>query len=361
MKLDIKLLDVDSELLIKRLRVRHGPNELMTPTKASFREIASTTGINEIYKKVGLTRIDECVSDVNDAGLYNRQIKREKDASALDFFVVDYPDLQSPSKIQMDYLADLQFSHSDVVVTPTWSTIVKKGKGDLAENYNRLTSQFIERVELLNNKTILGMLSANIPYESLDKVFNNYIKYDVTSFVIDFDRKYIDTNPPWIRRLMVLLNTNDLLETSLLYPINAGVAYYRTSPALARDFICCGVGMDVLGMNHKGVGGRSTTKSKESSPSATQSEPTAKIHPTSWLFDNASYGYLQTRTDPTEQPRERLLRQKEYNIRTQSEEATLLQQKLQKGGSLEPYIKSKKQVVGEIIALSKDYRGIFKA
>ena len=333
----------------------------MTPAKASFREIASATGINEIYKKVGLTRIDECASDVNDATLYNGQIKREQDASALNFFVVDYPDLQIPNKIQMDYLADLQYTHSNVVITPTWSTIVKKGKGDLVENYNRLTSQFIERIELLNKKTILGMLSANIPYESLDTVFDNYIKHDVTSFVIDFDRKYVDTNPPWIRRLMVLLNTNDLLETSLLYPINAGVAYFRTSPALARDFICCGIGMDVLGLNHKGVGGHSTKKSKEISQGVTQSEPTARTYPTSWLFDNASYGYLQTRSDPTEQPRERLLHQKEYNIRTQSEEATLLQQKLQRGDSLEPYIKSKKQVVGQIIDLSKDYRSIFRA
>lgn len=261
----------------------------------------------------------------------------------------------------MDYLADLQYMHSNVVITSTWSTIVKKGKGDIVENYNRLTNQFIERVELLNKKTILGMLSTNISYENIDTVFDNYIKHDVTSFVIDFDRKFVDTNPQWIRRLMVLLNTNDLLETSLLYPINAGVAYFRTSPALARDFICCGVGMDVLGLNHKGVGGHSTKKSKESSPSVTQSEAAARTYPRSWLFDNASYGYLQTRIDPTEQPRERLLHQKEYNIKTQSEEATLLQQKLQRGDSLEPYIKSKKQVVGEIIDMSKDHRSIFRA
>lgn len=53
MKLDVKLLDVDIELLVKRMRIRHGQNEVFTPAKASFREIASTTGINEIYKKVG--------------------------------------------------------------------------------------------------------------------------------------------------------------------------------------------------------------------------------------------------------------------------------------------------------------------
>lgn len=206
MKLDISLGTIDSELFLKRMTLKYGQKKVITPAKTSFSGVQGVSKINEIYKKIGLTKIDSCKSDTEKSGKLCSRIEAEKVADAINILIINYPDLHFPDGIQMEYLSAIQHPNSDVIVTPTWSEIVKiKTGSELVDVYNRLTNKYIEQIEVLNNKTILGMLSARIPFESLEKIIENYLKHDITSFVIDFDRRSMDTDKAWTRQLMVIL------------------------------------------------------------------------------------------------------------------------------------------------------------
>lgn len=159
------------------------------------------------------------------------------------------------------------------------------------------------------------------------------------------------------------LGKNSLLDFTLLYTINSHPGFRNTDVYPAKDFICCGLGIDVLGINHVGVGGQSTkfTYPPSSLNTTQQIQATTKqTQSTLALFNDATYGYEKTSINLEALPRDLPLIRKAHNIRKQSNEASLLQEMLKREDTLESYIKSKSQVNETIIKDSKDYRKIFR-
>jgi hypothetical protein len=118
------------------------------------------------------------------------------------------------------------------------------------------------------------------------------------------------------------------------------MGYFRdVTETLARDFVNCGFGIDVLGLNH--VGGGPTSE---------------KVN--AWLFNERTYGYNQTPLAIGQ--KETRDYQKEYNIGTQFREASRLEQQLNRVDTLESYIEKKSQVNDKIIKDMKEYRSLIK-
>ena len=67
--------------------------------------------------------------------------------SGINFCVVDYADLKLPGAKEMEMLSDLQYSHGDLVITPTFSKITRELVSDqLLKTFIQLTNDFDEKI-----------------------------------------------------------------------------------------------------------------------------------------------------------------------------------------------------------------------
>ncbi|MDO9538085.1 MAG: hypothetical protein Q7J68_07185 [Thermoplasmata archaeon] len=341
MKLKVKTEKIDDELLIKRMNMSIGDNSIITPFKSTDISIKDSS-VNEIYKEISSTLLDSMLSDETQERRINSDIQRKKGKN-VNLFIVNYTDLQSPNDKQMETLSDMQYSHSDVVITPSWSKICRDLTGDaLLENYIQATNNFIKVVETLNNKSIVGLISSKLPRQYLEKIIDNYHKQDITSFVIDFDGRSIATNPTWIRSMMRTLSSLNLIEESFIYSINANEGKFMkiADRILAKDFINLGFGIDGLGLNH--IGPRISTEIWNQIKAARQ-ENTLRI------FDREDYAYTKVPEQeiisqwnvPSNQVRNTV---KTYNMKEQKDEALQIQQIMKSNDTVESYLQTKSQI-----------------
>ncbi|MBU4246503.1 MAG: hypothetical protein KKE71_05650, partial [Nanoarchaeota archaeon] len=252
MKLNVKLEKVDDELMFKRTSICLGSKSIMTPIKASYCE-NPISDINEIYKKFSLEKLNNCLSDEQHERRTNSEIKREM-TNGLNMCIVDYSSSTIPERKHIEMLADIQYEHSDIVVTPIFSNLLRKKDlvgESLTKTFIELTNQYIEIVETLNHKSIVGVIPSKMPRELLRPIVENYCDKNITSFVLDFDGRSID-NTTWIRHLTRLMNDFDLTEKSFLYSVNANEGKFMKNAVEipAKDFINSGFGIDILGLNH---------------------------------------------------------------------------------------------------------------
>ena len=341
MKLKVKTEKIDDELLIKRMNFSIGGNSVITPFKATDISIRDSL-VNEIYKEISTNVLDSMLSDETRERGINSEINRRK-GKYVNLFVVNYTDLQIPNDKQMEALSDLQYSHSDVVITPSWSKMCRELTGDdLLDNYLQATNNFIKVVETLNNKSIIGLVSSKLPRQYLDDVINNYHKQDITSFVIDFDGRSIATNPTWIRGLMRTLSSLNLVEDAFIYSINANEGKFMKNAdrILAKDFINFGFGIDSLGLNH--IGPRISTEIWNQIKAARR-ENTLRI------FDRNDYAYARVPEQviinqwgiPSNQVRKAV---KTHNMNEQKDEALQIQNIMEENDTVEGYLKTKSQI-----------------
>lgn len=349
MKLNVKLDKIDDELMFKRIVVKGLEREIITPIKASFFG-KPISHVNEIYKKFSLEKLDKCTSDENFERKTNREIQHLKTTGA-NFFIVDYSDLEIPKRKHIEALSDVQYENTDVVITPIFSKITRELKEQkLIDTFINLTNQYIETVEALNNRSILGLIPSRMPRQFLNRIVNNYHDKNITSFLVDFDGRSVDTNPSWIRKLMRLFKELDLIEESFLYSINANQGKFlkNATEIVAKDFISSGFGMDILGLNHI--------------PPRMSSEAWAKIKEerrasTFRLFDRNSYGYVKkTDNDLKNLDIYNRTQLNGFNINEQYKESLTLQKKLKETNTIEPYIKTKSQVNDDLINKIKRLR-----
>ncbi|OQX18461.1 MAG: hypothetical protein BWK75_06655 [Candidatus Altiarchaeales archaeon A3] len=356
MKINVKLDNFDEELMFKRFSLNIGGKQVVTPITASHK-LNPVSSINEIYKSFDSNKLDNCMKDEGYERKINAEMKRGM-TSGLNVCFVDYNDLIIPNDKQIEALSDIQYEHSDIVTTPIMSKIIgSNGPKDekLLETFTNITNKYIEIVETLNHKGILGVIPSKMPRGFLEQIIKNYKAKNVTSFIIDFDGRAVDTNPSWIRNLFRLLKDNDLLEESFLYSVNANKGKFmkQAKEILAKDFISIGFGMDILGLNHI--------------PPRMSSETWAKIKQqrtenTFRVFNRDSYGYLKkTETELKNAEINNRDAIKNFNITEQFNESKVLQQKLKEEDSIEPYLKTKSQVNDEVIRKIKKIRkSVFK-
>lgn len=345
--MDIKLENIDSELMIKSFRIRANKKEIKTPEKASY-STNSISGINEIYKKFSINSprtasLEKILKSENYETKINSRIKSEV-RNNLNLFIVDYCDDNIPNQKHLEALSDTQYVYSDVVVTPIFSSFFRNDEllGDnLIDTFIELTNKYIEVVETLNNKDIMGVIPIRAPRNYYDKIFDNYYDKDITSFIIDFDGKSSDTNLPKIRKLFRLLKDHDLLESSILYGLNVSEGKFMkdATEIPARDFISLGFGFDIIGLNHV----------PPRMPTASWKEITAKRR-TYRLFNKNNYGYAKVSEDDIFSKgifgKTDVVK---HNNTEQFKETTKIKEFMAKGPTIEPYLSSKSHVTEKTI------------
>lgn len=349
MKLNVRLDNIDEELMFKRITFKVGDKRVTTPIKVSHK-LNPVSQINEIYKKFDINKLNKCSNDESFERKTNSELKNSM-TQGINICMIDYSDLQIPNKMQLEALSDIQYEHSDIVATPIMSKITRELVDDkLLDTFTNITDRYIEIVETLNHKSILGVIPQRMPRQFLEPIVKNYHNKGITSFILDFDGRSIDTNTSWVRKLMRLLKEHDLIEESVLYSVNSNEGKFmkNVSEILAKDFVSTGFGVDLLGLNHipPRMSSEAWTKIK-----AQRRENTFR------LFNRKSYGYLKrTETELKGFGINNRTDLKNFNIIEQFKETQVLQQKLKDENSIEPYIKSKSQVKEDVIKKIKKLR-----
>jgi len=345
----IQLNRLDENLLFKQMSLNVGGKSVVTPIKASYKK-NPISEINEIYKKFSFQTLNNCASDESYERAVNSTLANQK-TEGVNFLHVDYSDIQIPETQHIEALSDIQYENSDVVITPIWSSIIRKSNGpDLLEKFMGLTNRYLEIVSSLNHKAVIGTIPSKMPRQFLQAILNNYYGKGVTSFVIDFDGRSIMSNPSWIRNLFRIMKDLGILEKTFLYSINSNEGKFmkNTNTILAKDFMSIGFGVDVIGLNH--IPPRMSTEAWEKLKSKRKENMFR-------LFNSKTYGYeRKSNTDLKELEiynREDL---KRLNTLRQYDESVVLKEKLNHDNTLEPYVRTKSQINDSIINKIKKLR-----
>ncbi len=358
MKLRAHLESLDDELMFKNLSIKFGSKtQFKTPLKCGCKH-TKTSGVNEIFKKFTFKSLSDCGKDESVERKKNLEIQREL-SDGLNFLIVDYDDLTKPSAKELETLTDIQYGNSDIVITPIWSRLTRQLKGEeLLETVISLTNDFIDCVETLNGKTIIGVVPAKMPRFYLAELISNYKNRGVSSFVIDFDSRCLSSNASWARKLFKVIKDNDLLEEGFIYSLNSneGKFLQNKQKILAKDFIGTSFGIDFLGLNHVGprLSSDAWKRIKENRRPNTYR-----------IFDRNSYGYIKKteieliRAFGAGKGNLSLFR-KRHNIIEQHKETLLIQKKLSESATLETFLESKSLVDEKIIKNIKNIRSELK-
>jgi len=339
MKLKVKVKNIDEEIMVKNLDLKMGSNTITsTPIKAGNYALNPASPINEMYMELKRDKLDKCLKDESEERALNNRAKKQL-SNHVNFLFVNYTDEKIPESSHMEMLSDLQYSFSDVVITPMFSKLISKLDEDkLLNTFIKLTNEYIQIIEKLNHKSIIGLIPAKIPRQFLGSIVENYYNQDITSFVIDFGGKSADANYTWMRGLFRLLNQYDLIEESFIYSINANEGKFtkNANEIPAKDFISVGFGMDILGLNHVRPNMPSETWKKIKKD---RKENTYR------LFNKQTYGYVKKKESDLKligiNSRNDL---KKNNIIQQYDETLHLQRILNEDNTLKMHIERKSQI-----------------
>ncbi len=341
MKVEVKTREIDDELPFRSLDIRLGSSSVSTPTKACDTSIP-VSQVNEIHRTFKVDQLDRILSDEGYERKVNSDIRR-KEGQGINLFLVDISDTINPGTDRLEALSDVQYGHSDVVVTPLWSNLPKELSGQaLLDRHLELTDAYLDIVETLNDKSIVGSISSRIPRQLLRPIINRYHERGAIAYVIDFDGRSVMTNPSWIRSLLRLLAENGVMDNSFLYSVNAGEGKFMKNAerVLARDFMGTGFGLDILGLNH--------IRPKLSSQQWMEIKKSRSKNLLR-LFDKADYSYYrlseQALIDMWQVPVHKLnARRRAHNIQEQLDETIVLHNRLGQEATLQPYLSTKGQV-----------------
>lgn len=339
MRLNVKLEDLDDELMFKRVQINYGDKNLTTPIKASFKN-ASKTGINEIYRSFTLEMLDKCIKDESFERSKNSKLNSDR-TSDINIVFSDYASFDKIDDKHLEALSDMQYSHSDLIVTPTWSKLLKKPKEvdeEVVDRFLNFTNRFIDNIETLNNKSIVGLIPSKIPRIYIDKIISNYYGRGITSFAIDFDGRSVASNKSWLRKFYKTISGADynLLEGTFVYSLNSNEGKFakKATEIVAADFIGTGFGVDVIGsMNHINPRFRPVPKTgMQIAP------PENSLR----LFNKESYGYLRkTQSELTASGINNRTELKMHNIKEQYREMLKIQSMLKEESTITPYVSAK--------------------
>lgn len=346
-----KIDELDSNLNYKKLNIRISSSKsLTTPLKAT-NYLNPLSNVNEIYRQFTKDNLNEIYINKKKDDQKSSSIKGEL-SDGLNFFFVNYTSLELPDDNQLDNLINTQYPFSDVTILPFFSKIVSEFKEeDLLNNFISLTDRSLDIISTLNNKPIIGVIPAVMPRQFLKPIVKNYVDNDITSFVIDFNGRSIDSNMPWGTSLIRLMASYGLTEESFLYGINCNTGRFikQSNEILAKDFVNMGLGIDILGINHIGP----HMSSEEWRNLKSQREES--LHR---VFDPDNYSYIKMGDSELKHQIKGNIKNeiKKQNLELQYKESLVLQKKLRENDSLESYIESKSQVTPELIDKMKIIR-----
>ncbi|MDD4211610.1 MAG: hypothetical protein PHC46_04425 [Clostridia bacterium] len=348
MKLKVKLKKLDDELLFKTLDLNVGEKNIQTPFKAGQKKTPAGE-ICEIYKNFTTERLEKIESDNEEEKKLNSLLRAEY-SDAINLCFTNCTPQSTITKKHIETMADLSYPYSDILVTPMWSNIIKNEIGDsVKDKFIKLTNEYIEVLETLNNKSIIGLVPTKIPRQFIDDIIKNYADKGIDHYAINFDGQSIESVPSWFRKLNRTIKEQVSTEKSLLYSINSNEGKFakKADSISAKDFIGLGYGLDIIGLNHIAL----------KMPSEVWAKMKIQNTPMSYRkFNRETYGY--ERINETELKRKFNDRDglKKFNVQEQFKETTTLKDKLNQSNTLETYIKTKKEVREKTIKNIKSIR-----
>ena len=140
MKVQLRVNNVDDELLMRVMEIRFADKSVTTPIK-SLNKTIPEPGLNEIFHKIDLKKISLISSDASQEMKFNKTARRDMADDKINLFFLSYRENEVPKEVAMSTLADLQYVNSDVAIMPLCPEIIKSNKGE------RLIKNFISYIE----------------------------------------------------------------------------------------------------------------------------------------------------------------------------------------------------------------------
>ncbi|MFH0970176.1 MAG: hypothetical protein V1776_01815 [Candidatus Diapherotrites archaeon] len=243
----------------RSMRAKFSGREIITPMKAlDASKLQSKININpkahgfkEIYREITpdkATAIDKdrATHDQFTREMINLENRGDPEETKICFIRYVGKENPFPNQKQIDVLADVAHSFSDITPLPLLDVKISDTTFD---RYTDFVKRSYESIEKLNKKPIMGALP-HVSRELHRKLIDFYHKIGLTSFYIDFDGQM----PTELRTRPIRTQLNDLkiLDKSLIYGINAkpGHTLKNQNIVPAKDFLSFGYGVDILGESH---------------------------------------------------------------------------------------------------------------
>lgn len=334
MKLSIKTKEVDEELLMRVLDIKVGGKKATTPSK-SVNAYVETGEMNEIHKGITLEKINEINEDNRTERYFNRNISKEMKDNSLNLVFLRYNDSIIPDEISMETIVDLQYHYTDALIVPSIPAIVKEYTGETL--LNRMLSfiaLYVETVEKMNNKSIIGMIPSKMPRQFIPNLIKYYHSNDITSFVIDSDGSSLYSNSSWLNSFKRELNKVKIEDEGFIYNLNPNPGKFmkKKDSVLAKDFILLPFGVDVIGNNHIPL----------KLPTDVWNQILAQRNKGPRIFNKGDYSYSRPENENIDYKVA-----KNNNMTAQYEESLTLQKVIKEENTAIDYLQSKEKIKEE--------------
>ena len=267
--LQVKVRNLDDETLYTHKTIRIGSKSIETPAKAiSIKKLmkgeqlaAESRGVNEHYFEVDKETLENAQTERGYFKKVGQSIRKSKEGE-LNVVFCNYTSIEEPTHEEINTLADLLYSTSDIVTVPLMPNLLSAVKEDgvglqskFFERYVSILSNFISSVRQINSKPIMGTIPT-APRAFVNRIIDLYIDENLHAYAFNFNGRTVtaeDQLTDMVAPVMRKIAVEDKEEDVFLYAINAHRGRSQGNEYIpARDFMSFGFGLDVLGDKHTG-------------------------------------------------------------------------------------------------------------
>ncbi len=269
----VKVRSIDDHTLYRTTELDFAGSRLQTPLKAIDRGKMAVDhplpeearGINEVYRQLKTDSLADLMTEDRALRKFVRRPQRSVDKAAnlgevsVLFLELDAPQLEDQ---ELEFVADISYSMTDVVTVPLVDGIhraVDRIDHPLFERYLEMATGFVEQVEVLNHKPLMGTIPP-LPWALNERLCHAYLDLGIRAFCVDFaGRSPSAAEAANLRPFLRRLREEGLQEEVVLYAINASTGKSSKSHppgvAPAKDILSYGFSFDILGLKHIGLRG----------------------------------------------------------------------------------------------------------
>jgi hypothetical protein len=166
MKVNLRVNNVDEDLLMRVMEIRFADKSITTPIK-SLNKTVPVAGFNEIFHRIGLEKISLISSDASAEMKFNKDARRERKDDTINLFFLSYKGDKVPGKNAMSTLADLQYVNSDLAIMPLCPEIVKSNEGeDLINKFTFYINEYLNCTFQVSPNFLLFKLFSSLDFQS---------------------------------------------------------------------------------------------------------------------------------------------------------------------------------------------------
>lgn len=258
--------EVADDLFLKKQTVNIEGKIFQTPIKTidasklhlDIQLVEEVKGLNEICKFFDDKRLREYVTGEKNEYLINMELDRttrKTNPEEAIICFVGYEGIKFPDENGINFLMNLAHVFSDATPLPLMPKLFKNDERDFdvkLNDYKNFMKKCIESINRFNNKPILGVIPATIPFSYVVDLVDFYYDNDIEAFIYDFEGKVSAGMRTKIREMMIAIKNRGSLEKTFLYPINVNNGkILKDAPVVrARDILTFGLGFDALGDQH---------------------------------------------------------------------------------------------------------------